>query len=74
MEIKNLIRMANDIGSFFKSYPDQDQAKEDTASHIHKFWDRSMRVTIKKHVTESSLKESQLDQLVFEAINKYLKD
>ena len=27
METKNLIRMANDIGSFFVSYPDEEQAK-----------------------------------------------
>ena len=29
METKNLIRMANDIGSFFVSYPDEEQAKKD---------------------------------------------
>ena len=51
--------------AFFKSYPDQDQAKEDTASHIHKFWDRSMRVTIKKHVTETSLKRKSIRSVCF---------
>ena len=74
MEIKNLIRMANDIGNFFKSYPDQEQAKENAASHMQKFWGRDMRVLIKEHVTKTSLKDSHLDDFIFEAINKYLKD
>ena len=74
MEIKNLIRMANDIGSFFKSYPAQEQAKEDAVSHIQKFWGRDMRSLIKEHVSKTSLKDSQLDDFIFEAINKYLKD
>ena len=42
METKNLIRMANDIGSFFVSYPDEEQAKKDAAGHIQKFWGRDM--------------------------------
>ena len=46
METKNLIRMANDIGNFFKSYPDKEQAKKDTASHIQKFWPPNMRALI----------------------------
>lgn len=74
MEIKNLIRMANDIGNFFKSYPDQEQAKKDAVAHIQKFWGRDMKVLIKEHVTKTSLKDSHLDYFTYEAINKYLKD
>ena len=54
METKNLIRMANDIGNFFKSYPDKEQAKQDTVSHIQKFWGPDMRVMIKEYVTQTS--------------------
>jgi len=74
METKNLIRMANDIGSFFVSYPDEEQAKRDTAGHIQKFWGRDMRKQIKEYVTETSEKNSQLNPFVFNAISKYLKD
>ena len=74
METKNLIRMANDIGNFFKSYPDKEQAKKDTASHIQKFWPPNMRAMIKEYVTQTSEKDSQLDQFVFSAISNYLKD
>jgi formate dehydrogenase subunit delta len=74
METKNLIRMANDIGNFFNSYPDKEQAKQDTVSHIQKFWGPDMRVMIKEYVTQTSEKDSQLDQFVFSAISKYLKD
>ena len=74
METKNLIRMANDIGSFFVSYPDEEQAKKDTAGHIKKFWGRDMRKKIKEYVTDTSEKNSQLKPFVFNAISKYLKD
>jgi len=33
-----------------------------------------MRVMIKEYVTQTSEKDSQLDQFVFKAISKYLKD
>ena len=74
METKNLIRMANDIGSFFVSYPDEEQAKRDTAGHIQKFWGRDMRKQIKEYVTDTPKKNSKLNPFVFNAINKYLKD
>ena len=74
METKNLIRMANDIGSFFISYPDEEQAKKDTAGHIQKFWGRDMRKQIKEYVTDTSEKNSQLNPFVFNAISKYLND
>ena len=73
METKNLIRMANDIGNFFKSYPDKEQAKKDIVSHIQKCWAPNMRTMIKEYVTQTSEKNSQLDQFVFSAIHKYLK-
>lgn len=39
----NLIRMANQIGHFFMSMPDQDEAQEGIAQHLKKFWDPRMR-------------------------------
>ena len=74
METKNLIRMANDIGSFFVSYPDEEQAKRDTAGHIQKFCGRDMRKQIKEYVTDTPEKNSQLNQFSKMHFNKVKKD
>ena len=39
----NLIRMANQIGTFFESMPDRNEAYEGIAQHLKKFWDPRMR-------------------------------
>ncbi len=46
MDIHNLVKMANQIGAFFESMPDREQAKADIATHIQKFWEPRMRSTI----------------------------
>jgi len=33
MQIEHLITMANQIGDFYKSFPDTEQAKKDIAKH-----------------------------------------
>ena len=47
----NLIRMANQIGDFFNSYP-ADEAVPQIAGHIRKFWDPRMRKAILAHVAD----------------------
>jgi formate dehydrogenase subunit delta len=39
----NLIRMANQIGTFFESMPDRPEALEGIATHLKNFWDPRMR-------------------------------
>ena len=39
---EKLVKMANQIGDFFKSYPDA-TAIEGVREHIAKFWNRKMR-------------------------------
>ena len=68
----NLISMANQIGAFFKSYPDKEQATKDIAGHMKKFWPPIMRKEIIAYV--DSTEENLLDDMVNEAIKKYLKD
>lgn len=46
MDIHNLVKMANQIGTFFESMPDREQAKADIATHLKKFWAPRMRRTI----------------------------
>lgn len=46
MDVNNLIHMANKIGTFFESMPDQQQALVDIAGHIKRFWAPPMRLAI----------------------------
>ena len=73
MKINTLISMANQIGSFFKSYPDKEQASKDIVYHINRFWTLEMRKEIKNHVNNSQIETDSLDNMVFAAISKYLK-
>ena len=43
MNIEHLVKMANQIGSFFSTMPDRDQAIADLASHLKRFWEPRMR-------------------------------
>lgn len=70
MNIEQLVTMANQIGSFFKSYSDQEKAKEEIANHLIKFWAPTMRNQIKSHVLQ--VRDSDLSPIVMDAIKKYL--
>jgi formate dehydrogenase subunit delta len=52
MDAHRLVKMANDIASFFKSEPDHAVAIEAVAGHIRRFWDPRMRREILKWVDE----------------------
>lgn len=52
MDIQRLISMANQIGDFYESYPNQAHAQQDIAEHINKFWALSMRQQIAQYVTD----------------------
>lgn len=43
MNREHLIRMANQIGTFFESQPDRTEALEGIATHLKKFWEPRMR-------------------------------
>ena len=43
MHVDNLVKMANQIGSFFEYMPDPVEAQEGIATHIKKFWEPRMR-------------------------------
>ena len=50
MNIERMVRMANDIGNFFKAEPDHVQAVEGVRNHIKRFWDPRMRKQILEYV------------------------
>ena len=69
MEIQNLVKMANQIGAFFESMPDREQAKADIATHIKKFWEPRMRKTILQKMDGGEA--GDLNPMVREAIDAH---
>lgn len=53
MQTETLIKMANQIGDFYESYPDDKQAQIDIAGHLNKFWALQMRQQLALHVKEA---------------------
>lgn len=70
MKIEHLVTMANQIGDFFKSFPDQDEAKKDIAQHLMRFWAGSMRQQILAHVNDAN--GQGLEPIVRDAIKEHL--
>ncbi len=60
----HLVRMANDIGNFFRAEPVREEAISGIANHISKYWTKSMRKKIAAHG------ESGLDDLPREALRR----
>ncbi len=67
MDIQHLVKMANQIGTFFESMPDREQAKEDIAMHLKKFWEPRMRKAILAGL--STAEADGLSAIVREAID-----
>jgi len=49
VNIDQLVRMANEIASFFISAADEGEAANSVAAHIKSFWDPRMRAQIVAH-------------------------
>lgn len=69
MNIEQLVTMANQIGTFFKSSPDTAQAKKDIVMHIKRFWALTMRLQLLEHTQSNA--GAGLEPLVKEAILEY---
>ena len=50
MKIDNLVTMANQIGAFFASYPDPEEASTEIANHLRRFWAPRMRSQLYAHI------------------------
>lgn len=50
MNLDNLITMANQIGTFFASFPDREEAQTGIATHIQRYWAPRMRVRLYQHI------------------------
>jgi formate dehydrogenase subunit delta len=63
MEQPEIIRMANQIGAFFKSYGTE-EGKKEVAAHINNFWEPRMRAKFFEHLAAGG---DGFDPLVLEA-------
>lgn len=63
METRDMVRMANQIASFFAAYPHDDAVKE-TVYHIEHFWDPRMRRQLADYIAKSG---AGLDPITLEA-------
>lgn len=64
---EKLVKMANQIGDFFKSYPEA-TAVEGVREHIAKFWNRKMRDEFFAYLDKGG--EKELQPVVAAAVKK----
>lgn len=69
MNSERLIRMANQIGIFFESQPDRQEALEGIATHLRKFWDPRMRAEFLSLVDGDS--HSRISPIVLDAVRAH---
>jgi formate dehydrogenase subunit delta len=67
MHIERLVKMANDIGDFFKAEPSRADAIDGIAGHIQRFWEPRMREQILEYLQKDG---SELSELVREALGQ----
>ena len=70
MKADHLIEMANQIGMFFDSLPDREEALTGIAEHIRKFWEPRMRRTLLAAL-DGNAKEAGFSEIVVDALTKY---
>jgi len=68
MDIDKLVTMANQIGTFFASYPDGEEARTEIALHLQRFWAPRMRTQLYSHIDAHAGMQSGLAPLVLSAI------
>jgi formate dehydrogenase subunit delta len=65
---EHLVKMANDIGNFFRAEPAREDAIAGIANHIDKFWTKRMREKINAHIKRTG--DAGLDELPREALRR----
>ncbi len=72
MNIEKLIKMANQIGTFFESMPDRDHALQGVAQHVKRFWEPRMRHALLTHIENQP--DPTLKPIVYEALTTYKQE
>jgi formate dehydrogenase subunit delta len=69
VDVEHLVAMANQIGHFYESLPDRQEALTSTASHMRRFWDPRMRMAMLAHIDEEG--GAGLEPFTLEAIERH---
>jgi formate dehydrogenase subunit delta len=69
MDNDNLIRMVNRIGAFFAAMPNRDEALNDIAQHVRRFWEPRMRRQLFEHLDQQQ--DTGVDAIVVEALLRH---
>ena len=72
MEIQRLIKLANNIGSFFEAEPDRTKGARGVATHIRNFWEPRMRHQILDYV--DSQDGQGLSEVVLAALRSHREE
>jgi formate dehydrogenase subunit delta len=67
VNVPNLVKMANQIGQFFRAEPDRDAAVTGIETHIRRYWEPRMRRAIVEHLNKGG---EGLDELVRSAVQR----
>jgi formate dehydrogenase subunit delta len=65
---EHLVKMANDIGNFFRAEPVREDAIAGISNHIAKFWTKRMREKLNAHLRQEG--DAGLDDLPREALRR----
>jgi formate dehydrogenase subunit delta len=65
---EHLVKMANDIGAFFRAEPQREDAIAGIANHIAKFWTKRMRDKLNAHLEHGG--DAGLEELPREALRR----
>ena len=71
MNRDTLVRMANQIGTFFQSQPDRNEALEGLASHIARSWEPRMCREFEALIKEGGTQAQAVLPIVREALTKH---
>jgi formate dehydrogenase subunit delta len=66
---ENLITMVNQIGEFFETMPDRQQALADLAEHLKRFWVPRMRRALLEHIERYG--DTELKEIVQTAVQTH---
>ncbi len=68
MNAEHLLKMANDIGTFFEAMPNRQQAIQDVATHIRKFWEPRMQKSLLAYLSTHS--DAEIKDIVRDALRE----
>ncbi len=66
----HLVKMANDIGHYFRAEPVREDAIAGIATHIVRYWTKRMREKIAAHIRQEG--DADLDDLPREALRRLI--